>query len=120
MNIGVDIVQISRIERLIERQPNFVPRFFTAAEVEFFKRRNSSAQVIAGNFALKEALSKALGTGFVGFMLSDVEVLRNELGAPTVRLYGPAETLFHEKGYQTILASLSHDGDYAVGMVVIT
>ena len=59
---------------------------FTKQEIEFFKSRKLKVETIAGSFAVKEAVSKALGTGIRGFAFNDIEVLRNDLGKPLVFL----------------------------------
>lgn len=119
MNLGVDLCNIRRIERLMRRRPSFARRFFSEKEQQFFEERRFSAATIAANFALKEAFAKALGTGIRGFNLQDIEVLRLESGAPVIHLYDRAQHLFKQKGYENILCSLSHDTDYCVGMVVL-
>lgn len=115
MNIGVDLCNIPRVERLIKRRPSFTSRFFTEKEQTLF----SGAQTVAAHFAIKEAFAKALGTGVVGFDLIEVEVLRNPAGAPYILVHGRAKARLDELGYEKILCSMSHDRDYAIGMVVL-
>ena len=71
----------------------------------------------AGNFAVKEAFSKAIDTGFRTFNPSDVEVLREVNGRPYIVLYNEAKALAEGLGITQILVSISHCKDYAVGMV---
>lgn len=118
MNIGVDLCHIPRVEQLIKRRPVFSERFFTPNEQALFSKQNPEV-TIAAHFALKEAFSKALGTGVVGFDLDEVEVLRNQAGAPYILLHGRAKARLAEAGYQTIRCSMSHEKDYAIGMVVL-
>ena len=94
----------------------FLSKYYTAKEIVLLQYRPESA---AGNYAVKEAVAKALGTGFRGFGLSDIEVLRDELGKPVVHLYGGAAELAEKLGAETIHASISDDGDYALAFVVI-
>lgn len=115
MNIGVDLCHIPRVERLIERRPSFLSRFFTDQEQACFQ----GAQTVAAHFALKEAFAKALGTGVVGFDLIEVEVLRRDSGAPYILVHGRAKARLNEQGYEDILCSMSHEKDYAIGMVVL-
>ena len=82
--IGIDIIEVERIKRLINEKDNFLTRNFSDAELALCAKPES----IAGNFAAKEAFAKALGTGFRGFSLRDVEVLRDELGAPYILFRG--------------------------------
>ena len=76
--IGTDLVEIERIKKACMKEA-FLVRCFTPREIELFEGNMVKA---AGNFAVKEAVSKALGTGFRGFWPSDIEVLRDELGNP--------------------------------------
>ncbi len=89
MNVGIDSIEISRIEKSLEIK-GFLEKVFSAEEIEFFKSRNMRAESIAANFAAKEAFSKALGTGIRGFSLNEISVLRDELGAPYLKLCGKA------------------------------
>ena len=86
IGIGTDIIEIDRIERAIKKNNGFLNKIFTFREIEMFKEKSMRSEVIAGNFAAKEAISKALGTGFRGFSLIDVEILRDELGKPIAYL----------------------------------
>ena len=71
--IGIDIIEINRIENVLERTPRFLERNFTEKEIDYFKQKNFKSESIAGNFASKEAISKAIGTGIRGFKLKDIE-----------------------------------------------
>jgi holo-[acyl-carrier-protein] synthase len=73
---------------------------------------------LAGNFAGKEAVSKALGTGFKGFYPIDIEILRTKLGTPYVILYGKALKISKEMGIQNIHISISHCKEYAIAYAV--
>lgn len=113
--IGTDIIEISRLARAIENS-RFLSRYFTEAENEYFLLKNNNPQTIAASFAAKEAFSKALGTGFRGFGLRDVEVLRDKLGKPYINVYNNAK-IFTDGG--KIHLSLSHSHKYATAFVVI-
>ena len=67
--IGIDIIEIDRIEGVLNRQPRFLEKNFTEDEIKYFKNNNLKSESIAGNFAAKEAISKAIGTGIRGFKL---------------------------------------------------
>ena len=86
LGIGVDIIEIDRIEKAIKKQNKFLEKIFTNKEIEYFQNRKMNIEVIAGNFAAKEAISKALGTGFRGISFLDIEVLRDEIGKPLVNI----------------------------------
>ena len=85
--IGIDIVEIDRVRKSCERE-SFLKKCYTEAEREM---ANGNPAFLAGNFAVKEAVAKALGTGFRGFGPSEIEVLRDALGKPVVKLYGEAK-----------------------------
>ena len=86
IGIGIDLIEIERIKKACAKEA-FLLRSFTSAEIECIGGR---AERAAGNFAVKEAVSKAMGTGFRGMSLNEIEVLRDDLGKPFVRLYGRA------------------------------
>ena len=113
--IGTDIVEISRLAKAIENT-RFLSRYFTPAENEYFLLKNKNPQSIAASFAAKEAFSKALGTGFRGFSLKDVAILRDNVGKPYINVYNKAKDL---TAGGTIHLSLSHSQEYATAFVVI-
>lgn len=89
VGLGVDVVEIRRIGRALERHARFAPRVFTPAEQEAADRRGVGAVAyLARRWAAKEAASKALGVGFSGFSYTDLEVVNLSSGAPTIRLRG--------------------------------
>ena len=91
--IGTDLVEIYRIEEMILRGRH-LSRIFTTTELAYAK---DNATTLAGNFAVKEAVSKVFGTGFFGVEPYEIEVLRNESGAPYVKLYGKAKEIAKDK-----------------------
>ncbi len=115
---GVDIVEIERFKKIIIEKPKFLKRFFTDDENLMFKNKQMKAETIAGNFAAKEAVSKAFGTGVRGFNLLDIEVLRDELGHPFVNLYNGAQRVATEKGIETLMVSISHSNENAIAFVI--
>ncbi|MBR5936963.1 MAG: holo-ACP synthase [Clostridiales bacterium] len=120
---GVDVVSIERIEKVISRNEEaFRRRVLTEAEKkEYPSNEARKAEYLAGRFAAKEAISKALGTGIggQGVSMTDMEVLRKDSGAPYVQLYGCARKVFEEKGGRSICISISHDGGVAVAFCCI-
>ena len=118
LGIGTDVCEIARIEKACERK-GFLERYFTAGENRLFEERNLRPQTIAANFAVKEAVAKALGTGFCGFTLKDIETLRDDLGKPVVTLLGQARERFLAMGGQKIHVSISHSGKDAVAFVIL-
>lgn len=121
MNCGTDIVEIFRIEEAIEKHgESFLNKVYTEDEISYCESHKAvKYQHYAGRFAAKEAVSKFLGTGFLGeFKLKDVEIKNNELGKPEVILKGSALKIFNEAGYKEISISISHSKEYAISMVV--
>lgn len=127
---GVDILEIKRIKKLIKKT-DFLDRFFTKKEREYFKNRNFRPDVIAGRFAAKEAVSKALGTGISGFSFADIEVLPSQpektSSSPVVNLLGKArlalersvEGDMYSAGDAQISLSISHSKKSAVAFATI-
>ncbi|WP_194192162.1 holo-ACP synthase [Clostridium chrysemydis] len=118
IGIGTDIIEIERIKKAISRSDNFLKRMFSEDEIEYFKERKFSPQTIAGNFAAKEAMSKALGTGFRGFNFNEIEILRDSLGKPLGKISKNIEDTMNLKGYR-INVSISHDNSSAIAFVII-
>ncbi len=121
VGIGVDIVDIERLRAVLERQGNrFVRRVFTEAEREFCLSHRDPVPHYAVRFAAKEALFKAIGTGWAkGVSWSDVEVLRKDHEAPTIALHGKAEQFSADLGSRHVHVSLSHSDTSAVAVVVL-
>ena len=113
---GVDIVEIERVARAMERWgQRFLNRIYTDAEV---KRCRNRVADLAARFAAKEAVMKALGTGARGVGWRDIEVLSNHRGAPIVHLYGRALARAQRLGLDSLAISLSHSRHYAIASVV--
>ena len=119
--IGVDLVNNSRMERVIRRWgERFVGRVFTPDEAMFCYRRVSPFSAFALRFAAKEAFSKALGLGMrMGLVWREIEVFHYPSGKPSLRLHGTSHTICREKGINSLYLSLSDETDYSVAMVVL-
>lgn len=118
IGIGTDIIEIDRVALACENQ-NFRIKYFTKAELDYFdKLKNKGAESMAGSFAAKEAVAKALGTGFSGFMPGDIEILRRESGKPIVKLYGNALTISQNMNISQIHISISHCKKMAIAYAV--
>lgn len=118
--IGIDVVEVGRIEAAIERQGDaFLERLFTAREREYCSKQNRPALHFAARFAAKEAVSKALGTGMGGQAgWLDMEVERAESGAPKMVFSGKAAEFLTREGIAEVQVSLSHAKDYAAANAV--
>lgn len=111
--IGTDIIEICSFENA---GASFLRKVYTEDEILMFR---DSPKSLAGNFAAKEAVAKALGTGFRGFGPKDIEVLRSTLGAPAVTLYNGALNLFNENHCRSLHVSISHNKGNACAFAVI-
>lgn len=117
--VGIDIVEIRRVSEVLEKHSNFLEKNFSKNEIEYFKVRNLRPEFVAGRFAAKEAVSKALGTGFSGFELKDIEIDRTASGKPTVILKGKAKLIAQKYQNYKIHVSISHGIDNAVAYAVM-
>src|SRR3990172_1072311 len=117
--IGVDIVEIGRINQAIEnRKDRFIKRIFTESEQEYCFGKPRPSRHFAVRFAAKEAVSKALGTGKKGMRWTDVEVCRDGKGCPYIKLTGGAAERAQEKGVCDVAISLSFNRNNAVASAV--
>jgi holo-[acyl-carrier protein] synthase len=111
VGIGIDLIEIERLERALERRPRLERRLFTATEREYAQARARPAQHLAARFCAKEAVAKSLGIH--GWSFSDVEVLSG--APPSVRLAGRAERRASELGV-SVQVSLSHSRGMAAAV----
>ncbi|EGS9998825.1 holo-ACP synthase [Clostridium perfringens] len=123
IGIGVDIIEIERVRQAIQNNKKFLSKLFTERELDYFISRNMNSEVIAGNFAAKEAVSKALGTGIRGFSFKDIEILRNELGKPEVILHNGANLIGNKlvgnNNSLRVHLSISHNNSSAIAYSVL-
>lgn len=113
--IGIDIVELERIKRLMNKNNRFIKRILCEKELlEFEQITNERRKIeyVAGRFAAKEAFSKAIGTGIGETSFTDIAVTTKPTGAPVLSVKG------YEK--QKLFVSISHSEDYAVAQVIIT
>ncbi len=117
LKTGVDIIEISRIEEIIERRgERFLKKIFTEEEIRF---SNNKIERFAGRFAAKEAVMKAFGTGRIGISWTDIEVVRAEDKAPEIKLHGRGKVFAESKDIEDISISISHSKKYAIAFAVI-
>lgn len=114
VGIGTDLIEIQRIKKACAKEAFFV-RCFTEKERELIGKNYTKA---AGNFAVKEAVSKVFGTGVRGFELVDIEVLRDELGKPYVNLYRNALEIANKNKIANLHISISNTKDFAIAYVI--
>lgn len=111
VGVGIDVVDVARFARSLERTPGLAVRLFTDRE------RGLPPRSLAARFAAKEALAKALGAPR-GLRWTDAEVRRAEDGRPSLHVTGTVQEAAGRLGVTTWHLSLSHDGGVAIAMVV--
>ena len=115
VGLGVDIVDVNRMAALLERIPSFAERVYSPAERKYCESKANFATHYALRFAAKEAVVKALGTGFAeGIWVRDIEVERSKSGKPLVKLMGRALEVARERGVREFSLSLSYTHNTAV------
>lgn len=116
--IGVDIVEISRIKRMVDRWGNrFAQKVFTPREIELCEKKPNFVHSLAARWAAKEAFAKAIGTGWdAAFRWKEIEILSDLKGKPIVYL---AKSMKAATAGSPVLVSLSHSNEYAIAIVMI-
>jgi holo-[acyl-carrier protein] synthase len=120
LGLGTDIVECLRIAQMIERHGElFISRVYTDHEIEYCSARKAATQHYAGRWAAKEAVLKALGTGWVrGISWRDIEIRNDRHGAPLVVLRGGAREVFDQAGMERIHITISHCRCHAVAHAI--
>jgi holo-[acyl-carrier protein] synthase len=117
-SVGIDLVEIQRIEEAINRYgERFTDRVFTPWEIQYCQSKINPMLSFAGRFAVKEAVFKAIGTGFAdGVKWKSVEVVNDRKGRPQVRL---GKAIRDHTGDRDILISLSHTKEHAIATAIL-
>lgn len=115
LGVGIDMIEIERIEKACERQAFFL-HVYTQAERE---KSGGRADFLAGRFAVKEALVKALGTGFRGISPQEIETLPDEMGKPKVGLSGQAREQAKALGVSRTHVSITHTKTTAAAIIIL-
>jgi holo-[acyl-carrier protein] synthase len=118
IGVGVDIVEVERFKKLHEKWgEHFLKKIFTDREIDYCLSKKNSYQHLAGRFAVKEAVSKAISTGWTGnFRWKDVEVLNDKRGKPFAFFHNK---LKEELNSCSVHISISHSQNYAVAFAII-
>lgn len=121
LGIGTDIVEISRLEKVVARTgEKFAERILTDVEMAQYNATRMPVRLLAKRFAAKEAASKALGTGIGrGISWHDFQIDHNEDGAPLLKVTGGAKIKMASLGASQMLISISDEQEYAVAFVVL-
>lgn len=117
---GIDIIEVSRIQSVMERDIGFREKIFTPGEIAYCETKKHKYENYAARFSAKEAFLKAIGTGWrFGIRFADIDVYHDEYGKPLIRLSGKAEQLSKEEGISKIHVSLSHLKEMATAIVIV-
>jgi holo-[acyl-carrier protein] synthase len=121
LGMGTDIVEISRIRKLLRKNSDdFLARVYTKKELQESRNKKNLAEYLAGRWAVKEALSKALGCGIgIDCNWRDISTTNDSKGAPKVRLSGFASKTAKSKNTGKIHVSISHEKHYACSTVIL-
>jgi len=117
VGIGVDVVDVARVERVLERHPSFPERVFTPAEVAYCEGKANRATCYAGRWAAREATRKALG-GIRRMRWHDVRVDRAPSGAPRMVLEGTSKQRADALGVTEVLISFTHERSIATAFAI--
>lgn len=112
--IGTDLIEVERVQKACKKE-HFQKKIFTQAEIDLCKRDTIK---FADNFAVKESISKMLGTGFRSIKPIEIEVLRDSKGKPYVNLYGKSKELADNLEISRILVTISNTKDYSLAFVL--
>jgi holo-[acyl-carrier protein] synthase len=121
ISIGIDIIEVARVREVLLRTPRFAERVYTARERAYCESRGVvSAQHYAARFAAKEAMLKALQTGWSGGIAwQDIEIAARESGAPFLLLTGRVRELYEQTGATAAHLSMSHTSEHAIAEVIL-
>ena len=117
---GLDIIEVDRIKNSIKKySPQFEQRVFTSSEISYCKSQGDPAKHFAARFAVKEAVSKCLGTGITGDLgFQDMEITNKDNGQPVLKMIGKGKELFQKLKLKSIHISISHDRTYAIAHAI--
>lgn len=120
LGLGVDLADVPRMRRAMERQEGLCERLFCDREISYCRGKRYPYTHFAARFAAKEAFLKALGTGLRGKMnWLEMEVRSDELGRPSLQVQGECLTALRAIGGKTVHLSLTHQAGAAVAVVLI-
>ncbi len=118
--IGIDVIRTARVKRAMERTPGFEDRIFSSEEIAYCRSQARPEQHFAARFAAKEAVMKALGTGWSGgIRFQDIVITREISGSPRVVIRSPSRELIPDIDRICIWISLSHDRETCAAVAII-
>lgn len=120
VGIGTDIIEVEKIKNQFVKDPGFKNSLFTENEIAYCESKKSWDQNFAGRYAAKEALFKALGTGWRnGMSYTDIEIINDKLGKPEITVSNKTKVYCTEQGITTFFVSISHTREFATAFVVV-
>ena len=120
VGLGSDLLDVARVEQKLQEDSGFAASLFTPLEIRYCEGKHHPAQHYAARFAAKEALLKALGTGWRdGLSWHEIEIRRDELGRPVIALSGRVEQLAREQRVARVHVSLTHTAAFAAATVIL-
>ncbi len=120
VGVGIDLIEVARIERSVTSTESFMSKVFSSKEVDKCLKSNNKYQCLAARFAGKEAFMKAIGTGWSkGIKWTEIQILNHESGQPYLCLSGKAEEAVQQLGVERMHISLSHLAEIASAVVVL-
>lgn len=118
-DIGVDIIEIDRIRKVVDKNNRFLEKIFIDREIEYFNFKNFKVESIVGNFVVKEVISKFIGIGIRVFNFKDIEVFRNEMGKLIVKIYNNLVKMCIDYNVLEIKVLILYLKDYVIVNVII-
>lgn len=120
IGIGTDLFEVERMKSRLENQPSFIDGIFTDNEINYCNQFKNKAERFAARYAAKEALLKALGTGWRdGITFKDINIVNDDLGKPSIELSGMAKDIADKLKVTSIHLSMSHTKSLANAFVII-
>jgi len=117
---GIDIIEVERIAKVMQRDLGFREKIYTEGEIAYCESKKNKYQHYAARFSAKEALMKAIGTGWrFGIRFADIDIYHDEMGQPHIRLSGKAKELAERERFSKIHVSLSHVKELTTAVVII-
>ncbi len=118
--IGIDLIEVERVKKSIEKISGFKEKIFTSKEISYCESKSRKFEHFAARFAAKEAYFKAIGTGWRnGLAFNEIEVVNDILGKPEMRFNGKADELSRKKKFKSVNVSISHIKETASAVVII-
>ena len=116
LGIGIDLVEVDRIRRLVNKYPKFIERFFAKEEIDYCNSKKNRLIHFAGKFTAKEAVIKSMGVGNKSLKLKEIQISVNKNSIPKIILHGTAFSFAKDKNIEEILISITHTKEYAIAI----